>query len=83
LTETKHYCDKCGEIILAGRTNYRAKCGPDRFRRPEFDLCPDCLPALFELLDTRPEDCTAPTPRASEHNRLVGNGAGVSQRDRP
>jgi hypothetical protein len=35
LTETKHYCDRCGEIILAGRTNYRAKCGPDRFRRPD------------------------------------------------
>lgn len=72
MTETKHYCDRCNEQIHADRTLLLVKAGPERLRRPQIDLCGDCLPLLLGMLDDRPAgNCTAPTPRPSKANRTA------------
>lgn len=65
MTVIKHYCDKCGEQITDGdRTHLVMKTGPQRHQRPTVDLCGECAPLVWALIDHRPEDVTAPSPRA-------------------
>lgn len=62
MTEIKHYCDKCGTLILKQRTMYRCKCGPGLVKRVEIDLCSDCLVQFDAWIDAR----IAPAPRPSK-----------------
>jgi hypothetical protein len=47
------------------------KCGPQRLQRPSIDLCFDCMAEFTGWLDARKNGSTAPTPRASKHNRTA------------
>lgn len=71
MTETKHFCDKCDELITADRTLLAVKSGPRRPRQPEIELCSDCLAEFTGWLDARADGTTAPTPRMSLHNRVT------------
>jgi hypothetical protein len=78
MLEVKCFCDRCSELVTSDRTLMKLQCGPFRGQRPTVDLCAACFSEFAEWLDARPAECTAPTPRCSEHNRLT---AGVAQRD--
>ncbi len=71
MTEIRHFCDKCGERITEDRTLFLVKCGPERSKRPEIELCSTCLSSVVALIDDRTAGCTAPTPRASAANRAA------------
>jgi ribosomal protein S27AE len=42
MTETRHFCDRCGCVILADRTALRVECGPLLGRFDVLEFCPDC-----------------------------------------
>ncbi len=71
MTEVRHFRDKCGDRITQDRTLSLVKCGPERSKRPEIELCSSRLSAAVALIDDRPAGCTAPTPRASAANRAA------------
>lgn len=73
MVETKVYCDACSERITEDRSLLKVVTGPERLKRPTIDLCTSCLSRVVELIDARPENCTAPTPRASVAARVGSN----------
>ena len=54
MTQTKHFCDKCGTLIVEGRSLLIAKAGPIRGRKPEIDLCLGCAEDFMEFLGPEP-----------------------------
>lgn len=68
-----HTCDRCGESIPRGRTNWRARGTafngepgdqPARLRELDFDLCGDCKAEFRAWLAAG--DQTEPQPSAHE-----------------
>jgi hypothetical protein len=47
MTTLTVHCDRCGERVLTDRTLLRVESGPLRSRRPEVDLCPQCVETWF------------------------------------
>jgi hypothetical protein len=44
MTETRHICDKCKNVIIENRTLLKAEAGPLRLTtESQFDLCMDCV----------------------------------------
>lgn len=57
MTETRHYCDRCRDPILDGRTVLTVECGPLRQAGTDvIDLCPGCAGRLTNFLKTPPAD---------------------------
>jgi hypothetical protein len=50
MTEIRISCDRCGQVVLQGRTLLRVESGPLRGRYSEVDLCPDCVRWLVASL---------------------------------
>jgi hypothetical protein len=46
MTETRHFCDRCGCVILADRTALRVESGPLRGRVDVLEFCSDCAQLL-------------------------------------
>lgn len=59
MVEQRVMCDRCGNVILEGRSLLTVEAGPLRTRRESVDLCSDCADLLAGWLS--PESA-APEP---------------------
>jgi hypothetical protein len=46
-------CDRCGEIVISGRTLLKVECGPLRAHADTLDICEYCASSLSSWLRHR------------------------------